>query len=99
MLPERVDIVFDSYPTPSIKDSERGHQGIDDSSHFKTTLWMDAGTTRKNNRRLFNLTAIGKELGVDLCKSLPAFLAFTEYDYTFAFVRKREVLQARQNDC
>ena len=34
LLPKRVDIAFDDYPTPSIKDCERARRGIDDSQVF-----------------------------------------------------------------
>lgn len=58
------------------------------SPTFTATLWMDTGTNAKNTRRYINLTAIGKVLGPLLCKSLPAFHAFTGCDYTSAFVKK-----------
>ena len=34
LSPKRVDIAFDDYPTPSIKDCERARRGIDDSQVF-----------------------------------------------------------------
>ena len=34
LSPKRVDIAFDDYPTPSVKDCERARRGIDDSQVF-----------------------------------------------------------------
>ena len=34
LSPKRVDITFDDYPTPSVKDCERARRGIDDSQVF-----------------------------------------------------------------
>jgi len=32
--PKSVDIVFDDYPSPSVKDCERGRRGVDDSQLY-----------------------------------------------------------------
>jgi len=37
LSPKRVDIVFDDYPTPSIKDCERELRGIDDNTEYIVT--------------------------------------------------------------
>ncbi|KAK4296327.1 hypothetical protein Pmani_031162 [Petrolisthes manimaculis] len=58
---------------------------------FQSRLWMDIGTTAKNNRRYICLTAIVQELGPDLCAPLPAFHSFTGSDYTSSFIRKGKV--------
>lgn len=34
LSPKRVDIVFDDYPSPSVKDCERGRRGIDDNQLY-----------------------------------------------------------------
>ena len=55
------------------------------------TVWMDVGTVSKKNRRFINITEIQKSLGPGVCRSLPAFHAFTGSDYTSAFVKKGKV--------
>lgn len=52
------------------------------------TVWMDARTSSKGNRRYVNVTAIGEEIGADYCKALPAFHAYTGCDYTVTFWQK-----------
>jgi len=58
------------------------------SPPFTATLLMDTGTNARNTRRYINFTAVGEVMGALMCKSLPAFHAFTGCNYTSAFVRK-----------
>lgn len=51
-------------------------------------IWMDCGLLSKNNLRLVDVNKIGEPLGPNICKSLPAYHAFTGCDYTAAFSRK-----------
>jgi len=58
------------------------------SPPFTATLLMDTGTNARNTRRYINFTAVGEVMGALMCKSLPAFHAFTGCNYTSAFVSK-----------
>lgn len=58
---------------------------------IEKTVWMDVGTVSKKNRRFINITEIQRALGPGVCRSLPAFHAFTGSDYTSAFVKKGKV--------
>jgi len=55
---------------------------------FRAHIWMDTGTSAKNNRRFIDVTSISKALGTPLCQALPAFHAFSGSDYTSAFYKK-----------
>ena len=57
-------------------------------SKFKSNLWMEVGTTGKDNRRYLNITKIADAIGPGVCGALPAFHALTGCDYTSAFIRK-----------
>ena len=54
-------------------------------------VWMDVGTMSMKNRRFINITEIQKSLGPRVCRSLPAFHAFSGSHYTSAFVKKGKV--------
>ncbi len=58
---------------------------------FIANIWMDVGTSSKNDRRYVNITAIGNAIGLKLCEALPGFHAFSGCDYMSAFVRKGKV--------
>lgn len=58
---------------------------------FKSPLWMDVGTSSKNNRRYISITNIYEVLGSRICAALPGFHAFTGCDYTSSFVRKGKI--------
>ncbi len=60
-------------------------------SKFKSQLWMDVGTSSKNNRRYISITKIYESLGPELCAALPGFHAFTGCDYISSFVRKGKI--------
>ena len=57
---------------------------------FNAHIWMDVGTSTKNDRRFLDITSISKVLGTTMCQALPGFHAFTGSDYTPAFYKKRE---------
>jgi len=58
---------------------------------FAANVWMDVGTSSRNDRRYVNITAISSALGEHLSDALPGFHAFTGSDYTSAFVRKGKI--------
>ena len=74
---------------------------IHHSARFNFNIWMDVGTSGKNNRRFINISSIASSLGNEMCAALPAFHSFTGSDYTSAFVRKgkiRSFLNLQKND-
>lgn len=54
--------------------------------HEGTTVWISTGT--KKNYKMLNVTKLHEELGDSVCKSLPAFHAFTGCDYNSSFYNK-----------
>ena len=55
---------------------------------FTCTIWMEVGTSGKDNRRYVNVTNVAAQIGPDVCAALPGLHAFTGCDYTSAFARK-----------
>ena len=51
-------------------------------------VWIEAGLQSKNTLRYISINQIFDHFGQSFCKSLPAFHAFTGYDYTSSFNRK-----------
>ena len=52
---------------------------------------MDVGTVPKKNRRFINITAIQSSLGLEICRTLLAFHAYTGSNYASEFVKKCKV--------
>ena len=59
---------------------------IHHSARFNCNIWMDVGTSRKNNRRFINISSIASSIGKEMCAALSAFHSFTGSDYTSSFV-------------
>ena len=53
---------------------------------IKSKIYIECGAT--NSRHIIDVNALHKLLGLDLCKALPGFHAFTGCDYNPAFFRK-----------
>jgi len=56
------------------------------AGRIKVRLYFDTGLG--NKRRMMNVQAFANIIGLDVCKALPAFHAFTGCDFTIAFVRR-----------
>lgn len=56
--------------------------------NMKTHIWMDVGTSSKNNRRYLSITSIANTVGRPICSALLGFHAFTGCDYTSVFIEK-----------
>ena len=72
------------------------------ASQLNVKLWMETGTASNNNQRYICLTNIAAALGINMCKALPAFHAFSGCDYTSAFVRRgkvRPLMKLEKNEC
>ena len=52
---------------------------------------MEVGTHTSNNIRYINIDELHSHLGKSLCKSFPAYRAFTGLDYTASFTRRGKV--------
>ena len=75
---------------------------INHASQLTMNLWMETGTASNNSQRYICLTNIVAALGINMCKALPAFHAFSGCDYTSAFVRHGKVLpllKLEKNEC
>ena len=70
--------------------------------HFFNTLefWLEAGVQGENNLRFIHVNSIYSELAETLCKSVPAYHALAECDYTASFLKKGKVqpLKLSQKD-
>ena len=53
---------------------------------IKSKIYIESGVS--NSRHIMDVNALHKLLGLDLCKALPEFHAFTGCDYNPAFFRK-----------
>ena len=51
-------------------------------------IWMETGLVTNNTFRYISINQIHNHFGVEFCKALPAFHAFTGCDYTASFNRK-----------
>ena len=57
---------------------------------FSAHIWMDFGTSGKNDRLFLDIISISRALGTTICQALPGFHAFTGSDYTHLhFTKKR----------
>ena len=54
----------------------------------QVNTWLEVGLYSKNTLRYISVNQLFRKLGEKLCKSLPAFHAFTGCDYSAAFSRK-----------
>ncbi len=57
-------------------------------NHMNIKFWMDTGIGSKNTRRRINVADLVQTLTSPVYSALPAFYAFTDFDYTAAFPRK-----------
>lgn len=59
----------------------------------ESTIFLATSATKKQSNHLdcINCIDLALKLGPKLCKSLPAFHAFTGYDYTVAFYNKGKI--------
>ena len=56
-----------------------------------TNLWLEVGLYSKNTLRYINVNKLYGKIGDSVCKSLPAYHAFTGCGYTASFSRKGQV--------
>ena len=66
------------------------------SRNIQANIWMDVGTSLRNDRRYINITEIGNTIGKKLSDALSDFHSFTGSDYTSAFVRKGKIRPFKQ---
>lgn len=62
--------------------------------------WLEVGVQTNNSQRYISINSIHAKIGDILCKSLPAYHAFSGCDYTASFSRKGKVrpLKILEND-
>ena len=65
------------------------------TARLTSNLWMEVGTTGKDNRRYLSITKIADAICPGVCGALPAFHVLSGCDYTSAFVRKSKKTQLR----
>ena len=58
---------------------------------YQIKVWMEVGTHTSNNIRYINIDEFHSHVGKSLCKSLPAYHAFTGSNYTALFTRRGKV--------
>lgn len=56
---------------------------------IKAKIYIECGVS--NSRHVVNISALVEDLGLDLCRALPGFHAFTGCDYNSAFYRKGKI--------
>ena len=53
--------------------------------------WLEVGVQSNNSQSFINMNSLYSHFGETLCKSLPAYHAFTGCDYTASFCRRGKV--------